>query len=216
MLRGTVTDSGGAPIVSADIGIASLHRLTRTDDRGRFTFDKMPFGLFDVSVRRLGYEPQMIHATISNGLEFSYSVTLIAQPTVLASVNVAEKRRRQSIEEFYQRRIRGVGAYVTRDEILARHASVPTDVLRSTAGLQVVRTRTGQGVRFSSVGRRDCIPLIWVDGQRAPGMEIDELAVNDIEGIELYRGASTTPPQFWQGTTPSCGTIVVWSRNPGS
>ena len=27
-------------------------------------------------------------------------------------------------------------------------------------------------------------------------LEIDELPINDIEGIELYRGASTTPPQF--------------------
>jgi hypothetical protein len=56
---------------------------------------------------------------------------------------------------------------------------------------------------------------MWIDGQRAPGIEIDELPVNDIEGIELYRGASTTPAQFWQGSGPSCGTVVIWTRTPG-
>ena len=217
-LRGTVTDSTGAPIAAADVGIAALHRLTKTDDRGRFSFDKMPLGPVDVSVRRLGYTPQTVKATVSNTLEFSFSVTLAAQAAVLAGVDVSEKRRRIGIEDFHKRRIRGVGAFITREDILARHASVPTDVLRSTPGLQIVRTRTGQGIRFSSAstGRRDCIPMMWIDGQRAPGMEIDELPVTDIEGIELYRGASTTPPQFWQGNTPSCGTIVVWSRNPGN
>jgi hypothetical protein len=49
-------------------------------------------------------------------------------------------------------------------------------------------------------------------------MELDQIPANDIEGIELYRGASTTPAQFWQGSTQNtfCGTIVVWSRLPGT
>jgi hypothetical protein len=46
-------------------------------------------------------------------------------------------------------------------------------------------------------------------------MEIDEIPLNDIEGIELYNGASTTPPEFWQANTAQCGTIVVWIRLPG-
>jgi len=74
-LRGVVADSGGAPIAGADVGIASLHKLTRTDDRGRFSFEKIPLGAVEVSVRRLGYEPQKVQATVSNTLEMSYNVT---------------------------------------------------------------------------------------------------------------------------------------------
>lgn len=216
VLRGIVTDSAGVAIAAADVGIVSLHRLTRTDDRGRFAFDKMPSGAVEISVRRLGYEPQTVHANVSHTLEFSYNVTLTAQPAVLGTVDITAKKRRQAIEDFYQRRIRGLGSFVTRDEILAGSANVPTDVLRTISGLQIVRTPTGQGVRFASVSsaRRDCIPMMWIDGQRAPGMEIDDVPLSDIEGIELYRGAATTPPQFWLGNGP-CGTIVVWSRNPG-
>jgi hypothetical protein len=61
------------------------------------------------------------------------------------------------------------------------------------------------------------MPTIWLDGQRALGLELDDLSANDIEGMELYQSLSTTPPQFSHGgsTTP-CGTIVVWSRVPGT
>jgi hypothetical protein len=216
-LRGIVSDSAGAPIASADVGIASLHKLTRTDDHGRFAFEKIPVGAVELSVRRLGYEPRKLQATVSNTLEFSFNVTLVANPAVLGATDVSAKRRYQAIEGFHQRRIQGIGVYVTRDDIVARNANLPTDVLRQAAGVQIVRTRTGQGLRFTSAsgGRRDCPPTMWIDGQRAPGIEIDELPVDDIEGIELYRGASTTPPQFWHGGGPSCGTVVIWTRTPG-
>jgi outer membrane receptor for monomeric catechols len=111
-----------------------------------------------------------------------------------------------------------MGVYFTRADILARRASRPSDMLRSTPGVTFVRTRSGQGIRFiSSAGqRRECVPMIWVDGQRAPGLELDDLPVNDIEGIELYQGPSTTPMQFSQAlSVTTCGTIVVWSRPPG-
>jgi Carboxypeptidase regulatory-like domain/TonB-dependent Receptor Plug Domain len=216
-LRGTVADSAGAPIVGADVGIASLHKLTRTDDHGRFAFEKLPLGPVELSVRRLGYEPQKVPATVSNTLEFSYTVTLSAQPAMLGAMDVSEKKRHQAIEGFHQRRVVGIGAYVTRDDILARHANAPSEMLRSMSGLQVVRTRTGFGVRFASAssGRRDCPPTMWIDGQRAAGMEVDEIPIDDIEGIELYRGASTTPAQFSRGAGPSCGTVVIWTRTPG-
>ena len=53
-LRGVVADSTGAPIVGADVGIVSLHKLVHTDDRGRFSFEKIPVGAVEVSIRRLG------------------------------------------------------------------------------------------------------------------------------------------------------------------
>ena len=216
-LRGVVADSTGAPIVGADVGILSLHKLTHTDERGRFSFEKIPVGSLEVTVRRLGYSPQTLTATVSNTLEFSFNVTLFAQPALLDPLDVSAKRRYAAIEGFHQRRIRGIGAYVTRDDIVARNANQPSDVLRMISGIQMVRTRSGFGVRFSSAtsARRDCPPTVWIDGQRAPGIEIDDLPISDIEGIELYRGASTTPPQFWYAAGPPCGTVVVWTRTPG-
>jgi hypothetical protein len=38
-----------------------------------------------------------------------------------------------------------------------------------------------------------------------------------VEGIEVYSGASTIPPQFntREGTT-ICGVVLIWTRVPGA
>lgn len=220
-LRGIVTDSAGTPIRDADIGIVALRKLTRTDDQGRFAFNSLRRGDIEVSVRRLGYHPQTAHVLITAGTIDALRVTLLPRAALLSSVEVAvtEERRREGIEDFHRRRIRGIGTYITREQIAARHSGTTSDVLRTTPGLRVVRLRGGgRGVRFEtrSITRRDCMPMIWIDGQKAPGLEVDDITFTDIEGIELYNGPSTTPMQFSQGSsTSTCGTIVIWTRTPG-
>jgi hypothetical protein len=55
--------------------------------------------------------------------------------------------------------------------------------------------------------------MIWIDGQKVPGLEIDDIPLRDVEGMELYNGPATTPMQFSQAQSArNCGTIVVWSR----
>jgi hypothetical protein len=58
---------------------------------------------------------------------------------------------------------------------------------------------------------------MWVDGQRARGMEIDDLPANTVEGIELYDSFALVPFQFSHtANSVPCGTIVVWTRPPGT
>lgn len=219
-LHGTVKDSAGAPIQDADVGIVALRRLTRTDKQGRFAFTKLPTGDVDVSVRRLSYEPRTVHIVITAIPVDTVRIKLVAHPALLEGMNVSagEIRRREMIEDFYRRRTRGLGQYITRQDIEKRWGGAPSDLLRSTPGIRFVRVvGGGKGVRFpnTSISRRDCAPMIWVDGQKAPGLEIDDITLGDIEGIELYNGPSTTPLQFSQAqSSNTCGTIVVWTRPP--
>lgn len=219
-LRGVVVDSAGrAPVSFADVSVVALHMITRADSLGRFTLAKVPKGQVELSVRRVGYEPQRQTIVLTGGSADSVLVVMVPQAEVLsATVSEGERRRRQMVEGFYARRARGIGSYVTRDDLEARHARVPTDGL-NMPGISLIHTRYGTSVRFigTSTVRRDCPPMLWVDGQRAPNMELDDIPVNDIEGIELYHGPSTTPAQFWLGNMSNavCGTIVVWSRVPG-
>jgi hypothetical protein len=215
LLRGVVADSAGEPIDGADVAIVTLHRLTRTDERGRFSLDGLPAGDVDVSVRRLGYAPKTVRLKLTAAGD-STRITLTELPEMLQGMSATERRARMEIEQFYRRRARGPGTFVTRQEIEDRHAVALSDVLRMAPGVQVVRGAAGNGIRFTSgTARRGCMPLIWLDGQKAPGMEIDQIPQSDVEGIELYQGASTTPAQFWQNTATTCGTIVVWTRLPG-
>ena len=219
-VSGVVVDSTGSPIPQADVGIVALRRLARTDDQGRFFIGKISADTIDLSFRRIGYQPRTLRVAMAAAPE-SLRVVLADQPEILdpTEVSAHTRRLRLGVEEFYRRRTLGMGTYFTREEIQARHPHATSDVLRNTPGIRFVRTSSGLGVRFNntSIVRRDCMPMIWIDGQKAPAMEVDDIPINDIEGIELYNGASTTPLQFSQQMRNStCGTIAVWSRVPGS
>jgi hypothetical protein len=219
-LRGEVRDSAGKPIADADVGIAALRRLVRTDDQGRFTLTKLPAGVTEISFRRLGFEPRRLSVKVDDRDPAPLVVTLKGNAALLAAVDVNKGavRQREMIEDYYRRVVRGVGQYITRDEIEKRWGGTPSDLLRNTAGIRFVRTTSGvKGVRFpgTHITGRDCPPMIWIDGQKAPGMEIDDVTLGDVEGVELYHGPSTTPMQFSQSQNANtCGTIVIWTRPP--
>ena len=217
LVRGTVVDSDGTTLPEVAVGIASLHRATRTDSYGHFSLGRLPDGDFEVSVRRIGYAPRTIAIKVGAKPLDAMSIVLAAQPEVLTGVSATERQRRQMIEDFYWRKMHGTGTYFTREDIVARGASYPTDVVRGTPGINVIHGRYGTvGIRFNTTSSMHaCIPQLWLDGQHAAGMELDDIPVNDIEGIELYATSATTPAQFWQGNQTSCGTIVIWTRNPG-
>ena len=220
-LRGIVTDSAGKPVPGAEVAIAARRLEARTTDEGRFFFTRMYAGVVDVSVRRIGYEPTKVRARLLDGNVAAVEVILIARPAELEQVDVsAVSRQRLGIEGFNKRREQGLGTYVTRDDIEKRNTTSVSAILRTVPGIRFISIRgngSAQGVRFNgtSIRQRDCAPMIWIDGQAAPGLEVDDVILPDIEGIELYNGPSTTPMQFSQQQKDNtCGTIVIWSRPP--
>jgi hypothetical protein len=219
-LSGLVRDSAGTPVVGADVAIVALKLLVHTDDRGRFLLTKVAPGDLELSVRRLGFQPTTIQLTVASASSDSVEVVLEPQVAILSGVEVSERDMRKMlwIEDFYRRRVSGMGKYVTRDEIEARHAVRLSDAVRNVPGIVFVRTRGGNGIRFASAPttRRDCVPQIFMDGVRMANIELDEISARDVEGVELYHGPSTTPMRFSQGALSSCGTIVIWTRVPGT
>ena len=220
-LTGLVRDSAGAPVPEADVSIPSAHLLTRTDNAGAFVLTRVDAGQAELSVRRLGYAPRSVQVDVKPNANDTLVVVMVAQALELPGVAIDEQTKRHLlwIEDFYRRRAKGIGGtFYTRDDIEARHASRISDVLREAPGVRFIRTRGGSGIRFDSPAnmRRDCLPQYFVDGQRVPNLEIDDLPARDIEGVELYAGPSSTPTQFQQGAVSSCGTVVIWSRVPGT
>jgi hypothetical protein len=221
-LRGVVRDSSGKAVAEAQVSIMSLALMTRTDSAGRFVLRDLPRGDIELSIRHLGFGIQRVTATITRVAYDTITVILAQQLVELSAVDITA-RRHPFMVDFEQRRARGVGTFVTRDQIDARNTSSPSDLFRTMPQVRLVRVSSGFGVRFPSSatmtglsGRRGapqvCSPMLWVDGQKAPAMEIDELRSSDIEAIEVYRGASTLPAQFATAGGAQCGAVVVWTR----
>ena len=223
-IRGIVTDSAGYPLPNVEVRIMEAGRMARTNVEGRFAIDRISLRIVDLTVRRLGYEVRSVRVSLINGEGDSLRIVLRAEPLRLNAVEIEEKEEQHPFfAEYEKRRERGVGAFITVKDLEKLNTSYPSDAFRRLPGMRFVQVTGGMGVRFMSTlsmtrgprggaGGGECVPTIWVDGQAAPGMEIDEIRSQDIFGIEIYRGASTTPAQFAKAGLAQCGAIVVWTR----
>jgi hypothetical protein len=225
VLRGIVTDSAGYPLPGVEIRIMEIGRMTRSDPQGKFAIDRITDRLVDVTLRRLGYEVRSVRVSMINGEGDSLRVVMHAEPLRLNTVEIeAKEEQHPFFSEYEKRRQRGIGTFITQKDLEKLNSSYPSDAFRRLPGMRFVSVNGGMGVRFMSSigmtggrggsGSSGCIPTIWVDGQAAVGLEIDEIRAQDIHGIEVYHGASTIPVQFAKGGLTQCGAIVVWTKRP--
>jgi hypothetical protein len=217
---GWIRDSIGQPVGQADIFIESMHAVGRTDSTGRFTLRPLDPGAVTVHIRRFGFEPQSFDFVLHAASEDSVAVTMTQNAHLLATVrtDASPGQRQNALADFYHRRAKGGGVFITREEIEQRHTNVLSEALRQVPGIRLVRGSGGRSaLRFESANakRYDCPPQYWIDGRRVSATEIDDYPATDVEAIELYHGPATTPIQFSQGTVASCGTVVIWTRVPG-
>jgi hypothetical protein len=216
---GWVRDSVGAAIQNADVSVPTARAIARTDSTGAFVLRKLDPGLVSVSVRRLGFEPQTFDVELHGNAPDSVSIKMNLNPQVLDAVQTSASKARHysSIEDFYRRRVRGSGVFITRDQIDRRSTNRLSDIVREVPGVRTVKVGRTSTIRFPSATamlRRDCPPQFWLDGQRLQSAELDDFPARDIEGLEIYQGPASTPTRFSSGSAPTCGTVVLWTRIP--
>jgi len=215
-LSGTVTDPEGAPVPDADVVLvqdSTPARLIRSDSEGRFVVTDLVSPLVTVRVRHLGFRARTIpvriskterHASIVIPLETA--VTQLQGVSILGE-EVEPDARLRGFEQ--RRRTNSFGSYVDRAAIERQRVQYISEVLRPIRGMTVQGSRRiGNTVRI-----RGCSPLVWVDGVRLPGAELDEVVQpSDVAAIEIYAAFAGIPAQFFDRTA-TCGTILVWTRS---
>jgi outer membrane receptor for ferrienterochelin and colicin len=133
----------------------------------------------------------------------------------------AETRARLFLPEFYRHRESAAGGnFFDRKQLDSTRANRLSDVLRRVPGMRITSDRGLPGRTSVRTGRsssgRDCPPAFWIDGVRATGFTVDEIPLEDIEAIEVYKGPAALPAEFnSRFGNPACGTIVIWTRIPG-
>lgn len=214
-LRGAVHDSLGGVVSNAHVEIAGSAAAALTDSAGGFRFSRLASGDAVVRVRRLGYRPASAAIKIEAGREGQVDLTLSPVVEQLAPVEV---RRRVEVFDsrlagFNERRLKHVGHFVTREKLDQMSSARFIDALREIPGVQM-RTLRGGVVTVSLRGAR-CAPLVFVDGFPATSgvMDLDMIDLSGVEGIEVYSGMGSTPPEFMSGQQgQGCGVIAIWSR----
>ncbi len=204
-------DAAGPPAPTRSDTLPLVPREARTDTEGRYRIEGLHPGRHRLEVEALGYGPAQEEIRVAGASPMEIRVALQPSALALAPVVVTSIRSpRLDGYGFYDRRARGLGTYLDRDQIVDRFPGQVSDLFRAMAGVQV--RPTGRGTASILTMRGGCLPDLVVDGMNLGTRgSVDEFLVwSDLEGVEVYRGA-TAPVQY---TRSPCGAVLFWTADP--
>ena len=214
-----VDRAGGRAVEGAVVNVAGVYAFT--DSLGFASVAPVAVGERVMRVSRIGYRAAELRVAVAaEGGEAR--VRLVPAPVALAGIVVPRpigERSGLRITGFYERRRRGLGAFLTREELNRVPGRRLTDVLRQTTGVRIVpggrgdmRVATSRGAT-SPLGGAQCYMTIYLDNSvldRAGG-GLDLIGVEEVEAVEVYRGPSELAVEYRHEGSP-CGVVQVWTR----
>lgn len=191
---------------------------TLSDQHGRFRLAAPRGGEWRITAEHLGYRrAEASGLDVLEGATLTVEIRMSVQPVALDSsiiVTAESTFASHDLERFHQRRLEGTGFghFIYGESIRRGIGGRPTDLLRSVPGVRINSNRGGTGSVIHM--RAGCVPAVFVDGMEINRFSSSEsldhyLSVQDIEGIEVYRGI---PPDVRYYDRKGCGVVLVWTR----
>ncbi|MEO7457337.1 MAG: TonB-dependent receptor [Gemmatimonadaceae bacterium] len=235
VIDAVVTDTGLTPIPGVTVAVAGTHIRVATGTNGRFLIHGIPPGTIQLAILKLGYRSITSVVDLGESDTLRLAFTMENGRRQLEGVTVTERGRSTRLAEFDARREKGVGQFVTAEEIEKRNTPFPTELMRTVKGILIKaypdfagslqyfamnpRSGTRDAYFNAKKGVADqmvigCPMEVYVDGlQMATPFNLDNLpAPSSIAGIEMYSGPATTPARYG-GTDRRCGVILVWTKD---
>lgn len=223
------------PISGATVRVAGAGETAVTDEEGRFVMYELLPGRRILEVSYLGQPtgPRAIrlvenrHAEIELAVDLAEfadagrpSADLPDRDTVIPledlDVEVEGTIPIGKLHGFHSRMENGDGVFITREDILRRDPSRPSDLLRGVAGIRINPSTFERRSVLPSRGQQGqfqrCELLYFLDGLEVPGFDVDDIPARDLAGIEIYRSLAEIPPQFRRRGI--CAAILLWTRDP--
>ena len=234
VLSGIVlTDVGGIPVVGAEVAIPREQLSVITDSVGAFRLTRIPAGVHEVIVRRLGYT-LMTHSVTFSGEDEARRNFFLNRPQTLDTVTV---EARSTISSFEENRKLGLGKFLTRAELAKLENVAFYNVIRQMNGVAITpsgatnaqwvtsaRPRPGAGREPSEVdslmrsARTKCYSNVYVDRMlmysgkhKEPLFDLTMIPTSQIEAVEWYSGAASLPMEYNRGDV-RCGVLVIHTR----
>jgi hypothetical protein len=220
VITGTVVSAqNGEPLMGVQVLIRGTRRWSITNQDGIFRVGDLKPGPAVIEFRHPNRGPVTYNLTLEADKTTELAVKIDTRTVALPEVVVEGKETQPSVkmQDFFSRKQAGHGGYfITRKDIDERQPRVLSDMMRRVPGLRVDCDFGSCQVTSFTEARRimgGCPIQYFLDGVPFSG-DVDELTPDQVEGIEIYRGSSSIPPQFNTGTS-MCGVIGIWSRVPG-
>ncbi len=209
VLRGTVRSTQGEMLVGASIAIPGTTLSTRTDLQGRYRILLVPAGTVRVHAGAIGHAFVDTTVALTGGDSTTLDFTLRPEPLALPPVDVVSDR----VPHFGDRPATTV-AQVSERELSRRAVTTVDEAIDHVAGVQFVngqvnlRGSTGyvQGLNSRVLMTVDGVPMN--QGDRG-GINWDLLSVDDIESVEILKGAGSS----LYGSAAFGGVVNVTTRD---
>ncbi|MDX2058978.1 MAG: carboxypeptidase regulatory-like domain-containing protein [Gemmatimonadales bacterium] len=213
-ISGRVVSAGGDPVAGARVQILNLRKTQATDSVGRFLFADLKPGSYRVEANLLGMSPLSALITVNAGerkdVEFRTDSLGQLLPTIFVE-GEPEPQLIRVLTTFERRMAHGHGRFITRDDIEKRNPLKIMDMIRFLPGVRSDCRGFVCQLRLNH-DTRGCPPAIFVDDQQTHITVLDNTPPTAIEGIEVYRGPSETPPELNTETARCGGAIAIWTR----
>ncbi len=216
-IRGQIVEQGtGTPVFGAHITLLGTTKAATSDSAGRFAFGALTPGLYVIQVANIGFTKGIFQLEIGEGEAVNRVFELTPRTYGLEPLTVEARRRVQGrrYEEFNQRQARGIGTFITADQITRRNPANLMDMMRTVRGVRAECAGSDCIVKFQGQPT-GCEPKYILDNLPSDSHIAQSLSPSDVYGIEIYRGASEIPGEY-SGMDAACGVIVIWTKSgPG-
>jgi len=225
IIRGHVVQDGSHDAIAfADVTLLMANGQTlkrvRADSTGEFEF-VASIGSYSFHVVAEGFVPVSTPVIDFDGGETIVRIVLSPDVVLLAPLEITARSRplitEMMMREFNDRRAKNIGFAITRDQIEARKPRHVSDLLRMVPGVRVMPNGVGSAtIAIPGAGTRftdNCQVKVVLDGLRFRwgASTIDDIAVDDLEAIEVFRSLAEVPVEF-AGPDAHCGVVAVWTR----
>jgi hypothetical protein len=210
-LDGTVRH-GNDPVESAELALSrgnQAARLFRTGADGKFSFPDLTPGPVVLKVRRLGYKAEMMNVNV--GSQTAARPLDVQLGEIVSTVEeVIVEGSKGHLQEFYDHKANNNFAkFFERKDIEERNPTYMSELLRTVTGAKISSRGAGNAILL-----RGCQPMVWVNGMRSPGAELDDVVRPiDVAAMEVFPSSAGLPPQYQDRNNRMCGAIMIWTRN---
>lgn len=225
-VTGRVLSETGAPLANAQVSLVGSQRSTMTNARGAFVLPNVPAGAVELRATLIGHEAQVQKVTVTAGgsvsIDFRLSQNVIALDEIVVTGQATGAARREIGTSI---------ASIDVGQLEAAPVQTMSQLLQGRApGVHILPGggKSGQGSRIVLRGAASVSqanePLIYIDGVRVDnsstnGIEtttagaswsgLDDINPDDIERIEIVRGASAAT---LYGTEAAAGVIQIFTK----
>jgi hypothetical protein len=207
----------GDPIEAVDVSDVTSGVTARTTSTGTVSLAFLPEGGGIVRIRKVGYEMQTLLVAISSADTLPLTLLLKAAvqlPTVRV-VDSAPVYRSPALRGFEERRRNAASGQFIPDSLIRKEEGrhIGSFLRAYLSNAQVVDGRGGSVHLLRSLRcARGEAPAVYLDGTLlGPPVNLAELPLTILAGIEYYATTGTAPSQF-NATLKSCGALLLWTR----